>query len=115
MSHQDVVARAAELRRLLHDHNYRYHVLSAPIITDREYDALFQELKTLEATYPDLLTPDSPTQRVGSDLQEDLPKVQHDVPILSLSNAFGAEEVSFDFELQAEPEMTIAYPAEAAS
>jgi DNA ligase (NAD+) len=83
----------AELRQLLHAHIYRYHVLNAPTITDGEYDALFQELKTLEAEHPDWITPDSPTQRVGSDLQSDLPKVRHTVPILSLGNAFSAEEI----------------------
>ncbi|HVO69360.1 MAG TPA: NAD-dependent DNA ligase LigA, partial [Aggregatilineaceae bacterium] len=93
MSHQDVAARAAELRRLLNEHNYRYNVLNAPVITDGEYDALFAELKAIEAEHPDLVTPDSPTQRVGSDLQSDLPKVRHVVPILSLSNTYSADEV----------------------
>lgn len=93
MNAKDAAARAAELRRLLHEHNYRYHVLSAPVITDREYDRLFAELKALEAEHPHLATPDSPTQRVGSDLQEDLPKVEHVVPVLSLSNVFDADEI----------------------
>jgi DNA ligase (NAD+) len=93
VSQQEVAVRAAELRRLLHEHNYRYHVLSAPVVTDAEYDALLQELRTLEAQYPELVTPDSPTQRVGSDLQSDLSKVEHVVPVLSLGNAFSAEDV----------------------
>jgi DNA ligase (NAD+) len=93
VSQQEVAVRAAELRRLLHEHNYRYHVLSAPVVTDAEYDALLQELRTLEARYPELVTPDSPTQRVGSDLQSDLSKVEHVVPVLSLGNAFSAEDV----------------------
>jgi DNA ligase (NAD+) len=93
VSQQEVAVRAAELRRLLHEHNYRYHVLSAPVVTDGEYDALLQELRTLEAQYPELVTPDSPTQRVGSDLQSDLSKVEHVVPVLSLGNAFSAEDM----------------------
>ena len=90
---QDVAARAAELRRLLHEHSYRYYVLNAPIITDAEYDALFRELQQIEAEYPALITPDSPTQRVGSDLQSDMPKVRHVAPVLSLSNAYSFDEL----------------------
>jgi DNA ligase (NAD+) len=93
VNHQDVAARAAELRRLVNEHIYRYHVLNAPIITDGEYDALFAELKAIEAEHPELATPDSPTQRVGSDLQSDMPKVRHVVPILSLSNTYSADEI----------------------
>jgi DNA ligase (NAD+) len=93
VSHQDVSARAAELRRLLNEHNYRYNVLNAPIITDGEYDALFAELKAIEAEHRELAAPDSPTQRVGSDLQSDLPKVRHVVPMLSLSNTYNPDEV----------------------
>lgn len=89
----DIRQRAAELRAQLHEHNYRYHVLNAPVITDGEYDRLLRELVDLEAAYPELITPDSPTQRVGSDTTEDLPKVQHPAPILSLGNALNLEEV----------------------
>lgn len=90
---EDIARRAAELREQLREHNYRYHVLQEPIITDAEYDRLMHELVTLETAHPELRTPDSPSQRVGSDLQEDFPKVQHPVPILSLSNAFSEEEL----------------------
>lgn len=89
----DIAARAAELQQALREHNYRYHVLHDPIITDSEYDALFAELQAIEAEHPELVTPDSPTQRVGSDLESDLPKVRHPVPVLSLDNAFSSEEV----------------------
>ena len=85
--------RAAQLRRELNEHSYRYHVLSDPIITDGEYDVLYNELKTLEEEYPDLITPDSPTQRAGYAPQTDFPKVAHRRPILSLSNAFDGDEV----------------------
>ncbi|MBN1564518.1 MAG: NAD-dependent DNA ligase LigA [Anaerolineae bacterium] len=90
---QTITARAEQLRRELHEHNYRYQVLSAPIITDAEYDHLLHELKTIETDHPELITPDSPTQRVGSDLQSDMPKVQHITPVLSLGNAFGADDI----------------------
>jgi len=90
--------RAAELRRELEEHLYRYHVLAAPIISDAEYDALFRELQHLEAEHPELLTPDSPTQRVGGYVSEKFVKVRHPAPILSLSNAFNADDVRAWFE-----------------
>lgn len=85
--------RAAELRELLHYHAYRYYVLDSPIITDNEYDKLFRELQGLERQYPELVTPDSPTQRVGAPPQSELPKVTHPVPVLSLANAFDDQEI----------------------
>jgi DNA ligase (NAD+) len=85
--------RAAWLRDVLNEHIYRYYILNAPTITDGEYDHLYQELVALEEADPSLITPDSPTQRVSSDLQEDLPKVRHAAPILSLSNAFNADDL----------------------
>jgi len=87
-------ARAAQLRDELNQHIYRYYVLNAPIISDADYDRLYHELKQIEEAHPELITPDSPTQRVGSDLTEDLPKVAHPAPILSLSNAFNDEDLS---------------------
>lgn len=89
----EIVARAAELRRLLTDYIYRYFVLNEPAVTDSEYDKLYHELKAIEAEYPELITPDSPTQRVGSDLQSDLPKVRHAASVLSLSNAFSVDDI----------------------
>ncbi len=91
--------RAAELRRLLNEHNYRYHVLHAPVISDGEYDRLFQELKQLEAAQPALLTPDSPTQRAGSDLAEGFAKASHPRQVLSLANAFSAKDLQ-DWEMR---------------
>ena len=93
MTATDITSRAAQLRDALRMHQYRYYVLSDPTISDSEYDRLFRELVEIEAAHPDLRTPDSPTQRVGSDLSADLPKVEHPAPILSLSNAFDAEEL----------------------
>jgi len=90
----DVAARAAELREQLHYHIYRYNVLASPVITDAEYDALFNELRELEATYPDLALPDSPIQRAGSDLSDEFVKVQHAAPVLSLANAYSADDLN---------------------
>ena len=89
----DKAARAAELRDLINYHNFRYHVLSDPAVTDAEFDALYRELVALEQAHPELITPDSPTQRAGSDLSEDFPKVEHPAPILSLGNAFSADDL----------------------
>lgn len=85
--------RARELRDELNYHIYRYNVLGSPVITDGEYDKMYLELKTIEAEHPELVTPDSPTQRAGSDLSEDFPKVRHPAPILSLANAFSEEDL----------------------
>lgn len=85
--------RAAALREQINYHSYRYHVLDSPVITDAEYDALFNELKQLEAEHPELRTPDSPTRRVGAEPRSDLPKVRHAAPVLSLSNVYNEEEL----------------------
>ena len=83
--------RAAELRRRLDDANYRYHTLDDPDIPDAEYDALLHELIALEQAHPDLVTPDSPTQRVGGTISGEFAEVRHAVPMLSLANAFTDE------------------------
>ncbi len=88
-----VAERAARLRREIEYHNYRYYVLDAPVISDAEYDALLRELMELERRHPELVTPDSPTQRVGAPPRADMGEVRHAVPMLSLDNAFGEEEV----------------------
>ena len=80
--------RILELRAELDQHNYRYHVLDEPSIPDAEYDRLFHELKALEAANPELITSDSPTQRVGSAALSAFTQVRHEVPMLSLGNAF---------------------------
>ncbi len=86
-------ARAAELRAALEEANHRYYVLDAPTIADAEYDRLLRDLEELEAAHPELLTPDSPTQRVGATPSAGFAEVQHAVPMLSLGNAFGADEL----------------------
>ena len=83
-----------ELRQQILDHDYRYYVLAEPVISDEEYDILIKELEKLESEYPDLVTPDSPTQRVGKDLNKDFNPVQHKIPMLSLANTYSEEDLS---------------------
>lgn len=90
---QTLAERAAELRAQINYHNYRYFVLNDPVISDPEYDALLAELEAIEAEYPELITPDSPTQRAGSDLQPEFRKVTHPALIGSLAKAFDADEI----------------------
>jgi DNA ligase (NAD+) len=85
--------RAAELRRQLEHHNRRYYVLDDPEVSDAEYDALINELREIEAEHPDLLTPDSPTQRVGAKPLEKFQQVRHLQPMLSLANARNEDEL----------------------
>lgn len=89
--------RTAELHEALHDHSYRYYVLDKPIATDAEYDGLFRELQDIESEHPDLLTADSPTQRVGAPPLDGFESVEHAVSMLSLGNAFSREELN-DFD-----------------
>jgi DNA ligase (NAD+) len=97
MTREQAQARIEELRRLVEYHNYRYYVLDQPEISDEEYDALFRELQQLEAQFPDLITPDSPTQRVGAPPLSAFPEHTHREVMLSLDNAFSEEElVAFD-------------------
>jgi len=91
---EDVVSRLERLRNAIRYHAYRYYVLDDPVISDAEYDALWRELVALEAAHPELVTPDSPTQRVPGEPAERLVKVRHPVPILSLSNAFNPDELA---------------------
>jgi DNA ligase (NAD+) len=86
-------ARTAELRRVLDYHAYRYYVLDDPEIGDDQYDVLLDELRAIEADHPELVTPDSPTQRIGGEPVSELEKVRHPQPMLSLANARSAEEL----------------------
>ena len=88
-----VKQRVTELRDLINHHNYRYYVLDSPEISDAEYDVLMQDLKRLEDEHPELITPDSPTQRVGAAPVEEFGVVEHPVPMLSLANVFNDEEL----------------------
>ncbi|KFL38117.1 NAD-dependent DNA ligase LigA [Arenimonas donghaensis] len=89
----DAAKRIRELRLALEDANHRYHVLDDPAIPDAEYDAMLRELQALEQAHPELGRPDSPTQRVGAGVLPGFETVVHDVPMLSLNNAFSDEEV----------------------
>ncbi|HKY56390.1 MAG TPA: NAD-dependent DNA ligase LigA [Anaerolineales bacterium] len=91
-------SRYEELKQQIHFHNYRYHVLDAPVISDLEFDRLLKELRQFEADHPDWITPDSPTQRAGAKPADRFKKVNHPSPILSLSNAFGADDARTWFE-----------------
>jgi len=89
----EVRARVEELRRLIHRYNYEYYVLNQPTVSDAEYDALMLELRKLEEQYPELITPDSPTQRVGAPPAEGFATIRHEIPMLSLSNVFDEPEL----------------------
>ncbi|TSA21714.1 NAD-dependent DNA ligase LigA [bacterium] len=92
-----IVKRVEGLRARLRDHDHRYYVLAQPTIEDAEYDRLMKELLDLEAAHPELVTPDSPSQRVGGQPTKEFPAVTHDVPMLSLSNTYNEDEVR-DFD-----------------
>jgi DNA ligase (NAD+) len=98
MDTSPVQQRYEELKQQVHFHNYRYHVLDAPVISDAEYDKLLVELRQIETDHPDWVTPDSPTQRAGAVPSEKFEKVRHPRPILSLANAFGAEDAHAWYE-----------------
>ena len=89
----DVRAQVEQLRRQLNEHNYNYYVLDAPTIPDYEYDRMLRQLEELEAAHPELITPDSPTQRVGGQALEAFQQVVHQVPLQSLQDVFSPEEL----------------------
>ena len=99
--------RIGELRRQLNDYSYRYHVLDDPIVPDAEYDRLLQELAELENEYPEFITEDSPTQRVGDRPLSEFSEVSHEVPMLSLDNAFSDEEL-FAFDKRSKDRLAVA-------
>ena len=102
-----------ELRRRIHEHNYRYYVLNDPIISDYEFDALLRELQELEARYPQFDDPNSPTRRVGSDLSSGFVSVPHRFPMLSLGNTYSEEEVrEFDARIRREVDEPVEYVCE---
>ena len=110
-----VVERAAWLRAELERHNHAYYVLDAPTVPDAEYDQLFRELQGIETEHPELLTADSPTQRVGAAPLKEFPSRRHGVPMLSLNNAFAPEEVeAFDKRVRdgLETNATVEYAVE---
>ena len=86
--------RIAQLRKELHEHNYKYYVLNQPTISDQDFDFMMHELQDLEARHPELADPNSPTQRVGSDLNQEFQQVEHRYPMLSLANTYSEQEVA---------------------
>ena len=97
LSREEAKKRIEELRELINYHNYRYYVLNEPEITDDEYDELFRELVELEEMYPEFVTPDSPTQRVGAPPRKEFGEVRHSIPMLSLQDARNDDELR-DFD-----------------
>jgi len=85
--------RITELRQQLHEHNHRYYVLNQPTVSDQQFDEMMHELEALEARHPELYDPNSPTQRVGSDLQKEFTQVAHRYPMLSLANTYSEQDV----------------------
>lgn len=115
MTRRSPAARAEDLRRQLEHHNYRYYVLDDPEVSDAEYDRLLNELKQIETDNPDLITPDSPTQRVGATPVSELQEAVHTTPMLSLDNAFTDEDlINFDRRVRErlETDKVIEYVAE---
>ncbi len=94
---ESALKRIEELRRELNEHDYRYHVLAQPTISDREYDLLIKELESLEAKYPEFTSPDSPTSRVSGEPTKLFPPAKHAIPMLSLANTYSKDEV-LEFE-----------------
>jgi DNA ligase (NAD+) len=107
MAGSEAAKRADELRRLIEHHNYRYYVLDDPEVSDARYDALLRELQQLEAAHPELVTPDSPTQRVGGFVSREFAEVVHAVPMLSLDNAFSDQDV-LDFDRRVRERLDVA-------
>ncbi len=93
MNKEDAERRIGELRAEIDQHDYRYYVLDAPSVPDAHYDRLMRELQALESEHPELISPDSPTQRVGGAPLEGFAEVRHETPMLSLANAFSEEEI----------------------
>lgn len=109
-------SRVAALHKTLHEHNHRYYNLAEPTVSDAEYDALLRELQELESAHPELLTPDSPSQRVGAPPLSKFDQVKHQLPMLSLGNAFSEDELNeFDGRVKKgleREENAVAYIAE---
>ncbi|MCG7990408.1 MAG: NAD-dependent DNA ligase LigA [Candidatus Thiodiazotropha lotti] len=104
---QEILSRIEALRQQINDHNRRYYVYDDPLIPDAEYDRLMRELQSLEAEYPELISPNSPTQRVGDKPLSGFDEVVHQVPMLSLDNAFDDEEMR-DFERRIKDRLKLA-------
>ena len=93
MNKEEAKVRIAELSQIIENHNYNYYILAQPTISDYDFDMLLNELINLEKQYPEFITADSPTQRVGGDITKEFQTVKHRYPMLSLSNSYNIEEV----------------------
>ncbi|NLH60914.1 MAG: NAD-dependent DNA ligase LigA [Ignavibacteriales bacterium] len=98
--HQEIINKAEQLKKEIAEHEYKYYVLAEPAISDYEFDMLVKELEKLESEYPALITPDSPTRRIGKDLIKDSKQLPHRYPMLSLSNIYTREEL-YEFDRRA--------------
>lgn len=94
MTRKEAAEKIESLSKELHEHNYRYYVLSQPVISDYEFDMKLKELEKLEQDFPDLASPDSPTKRVGGDITKEFRQVRHQYPMLSLANTYSEQEVT---------------------
>ena len=113
MNFEEARRRVNELVSELNEHSYKYYVLDTPTMSDAEYDQLYRELQELEKAYPELITQDSPTQRVGDGLISGYNKVEHSSQMLSLDNAFNIEELeAFDRRVRQQVESSFDYYAE---
>lgn len=113
MDKREAEQRIQELRDLLNEYNYQYYVLDSPTVPDSEYDRLMQELMKLEEQFPELIAPNSPTQRVGGEPLDAFAKVEHAVPMLSLSNAFNEQDLrDFDRRVRERIGSNVAYVCE---
>src|SRR5579862_5430059 len=111
MKNDKVKKEIESLREQINEHNYRYHVLDDPIISDAEFDKLFQRLKQLESQSPEWITPDSPTQRIGVAPLKVFAEVKHDMPMLSLDNAFTDQDI-FNFDQRIRDRLHTHHPIE---
>ena len=113
MINENIAKRIAELRSTLDEYNYRYYVLSQPVISDQEFDMLMKELEKLEVENPEFFDSNSPTQRVGSDLNKEFEQVKHQYSMLSLSNSYSEEELrDFDQKIRKLTDQTFEYVCE---
>ncbi|MBW8330942.1 MAG: NAD-dependent DNA ligase LigA [Prolixibacteraceae bacterium] len=113
MANENILKRITELRSVLEDHNHRYYVLSQPAISDQEFDMLLKELEKLEAENPEFFDSNSPTQRVGSDLNKEFEQVRHQYAMLSLSNSYSEEELrDFDQKIRKQTDQAFEYVCE---
>ena len=92
MNEKEAIKELEKLREEINYHNHRYYILDSPVISDAEYDRLFKKLQELENNFPHLITPDSPTQRVGAMPLDEFKTIAHTIPMLSLNNANNVEE-----------------------